>query len=66
MLLVGRRRLLSGVSSTIRFLFLDLTCLLLENVLSHTYALPNVECIFGAKFFSFGNPSLLNKFYSLV
>jgi len=46
MLAITSRRLLSGVSSAIRFLFLDLTCLLVENVLLHTYALPNAERIF--------------------
>jgi len=39
--------------STIVLLFLDLTCLLVENVLSHTYAFPNVERIFSAKPFSY-------------
>jgi len=32
----------------IRFLFLDLTCLIVKNVLSHPYVLQNTECILPA------------------
>jgi len=35
---------------------------LVENVLSHMYALPNVEHIFGAKSITLGNLSLLTNF----
>jgi len=46
MLVVGSRRLSSIVSSTIRLLFLDMTCFIIENALSHTNVLPHIECIF--------------------
>jgi len=62
MLVAASRRLWSGFSSAIRFLFLDLTCFMVENVLSRTYVLPNVERIFSAKSFSLGNLSLLANF----
>jgi len=62
MLVVSSRKLWSGVSSAIRFLFLDLICFMLENVLSHTYVLPNVDRIFSAKSFSLGNLSYLTNF----
>jgi len=38
-------------------LFLDLIWFIVENVLSCTYVLRNIECIFSAKFFSLGNLS---------
>jgi len=38
---------------------------MVENVLSHTYVLSNVECIFSAKFFSLENLSLLTNFQKL-
>jgi len=37
---------------------------MLENVLSHTYVLPNVDRIFSAKSFSLGNLSYLTNFWS--
>jgi len=51
----GSQRLSFIVSSAIRFLFLDLICFVVENVLLHTYVFPNIECIFRAKSFSLGN-----------
>jgi len=51
--------------SAIRFLFLNLTCFMAENVLSHTYVLPNIECIFSAKSFPLGNLSLLSNVQKL-
>jgi len=39
-LVVASRGLWYGVSSAIRFLFLDITCFMVENVLLHTYVLP--------------------------
>ena len=59
------RRLSSSVSSVIRFLFLDLTSFIVENVLSHTYVFPNIECIFSAKSLSLANLSLLTNFQKL-
>jgi len=41
------------VSSAIRFLFLDLTCFIVENVLSHTYVFPNIH-LCSQEFFSEG------------
>jgi len=52
MLVVESRSLWSSASSVIRFLFVDLTCFVAENVFSHTYVLPNAERIVSAKFFS--------------
>jgi len=43
MLVVESRRLSSRVLSAIRFLFSDVTNFMVENVLSHTYVLPNLE-----------------------
>jgi len=37
--------------------FFDLNCFIVENVLSHTYVFPNVQCIFSVKSFSLGNLS---------
>ena len=65
MLVVESRRQLFSVWFGIRFLFLDLTSFIVENVLSHTYVLPNIECIFSAKSFSMGNLSLLTNFQNL-
>jgi len=45
MLEVASRRLSSDFSSAIRFLFSDLTYFIVENVLSHTYVLPNIKRI---------------------
>jgi len=56
------RRLSSSVSPAIRFLFLDLTCFIADNVHSHTYVFSNIECIFSAKSFSLKNLSLLSNF----
>jgi len=56
------RKLSSSVLSAIRFLFLDLTCFIEENILEHKYVYPN---IFSAKFFSLGNTSLLTNFRKL-
>jgi len=64
-LTVAGRRLSPSVLCTIRFLFLDLVRFMVENVLSHTYVLSNVECIFSAKFFSLENLSLLTNFQKL-
>jgi len=64
----ARRRLSSSVSSAIRFLFLDLTCFIVENVLSHTsytFVFPNIECMFSAKSFSLRNLCLLTNFQKL-
>jgi len=44
---------------------LDLTGVMVVNVLSHTCVLPNVESIFSAKSFSLGNLSFLNNFLKL-
>jgi len=46
MLVAACQRLWSGVSSAIRFLFLALTCVMVENVLSHPYVLPDAERVF--------------------
>jgi len=46
-------------------LFSDLSCFIAENVLSHEYMFPNIECIFNAKSFSLGNLSLLTNFQKL-
>jgi len=62
MLVIVIRRLWSGVLSAIRFLFLDQTCFMVENVLSHKYVLPNVERIFSAKSCSLENLYLLTNF----
>jgi len=35
--------------------------IIVKDVLSHTYVFPNIECIFSAKSFSLGNPSLLSS-----
>jgi len=52
----------SFVSYSIYALKLNLSCfIVVENVLSHMYVLPNVERIFSAKSFSFGNLSLLTN-----
>jgi len=59
------RRLSFSVSSAIRFLFLDLTCFIVENMLSHTYVLRNIQCIFIAKSFSLRNPSSPTNFQKL-
>jgi len=40
-------------------------CFIVENVLSHTYVLPNVECIVNAKSFSLANLSQLTNFQKL-
>jgi len=53
-LVVASGKLSSSVLSAILFLFLDLTCFIIENVLSHTYVFLNIECIFSAKSFSLG------------
>jgi len=43
-------------------MFLDLTCFVVENALSHKYdVFPNIRCIFSAKSFCLGNPSLLSS-----
>ena len=65
MIVVASRRQLSSVWFAIRLLSLDLTSCIVENVLSHTYVLPNIECMFSAKSFSLGNLSLLNNFQNL-
>ena len=68
-LVVARRGLSSSVSSAIEFLFLNLTCFVVENVLSHTYVLymfPNVEGIVSGKSFSLRNLSLLTNFHKLT
>ena len=65
MLVVESRRQLSSVWFTIRFLFLDSTSFIVENVLSHTYVLSNIEFIFSAKSFSLGNLSLLTNLQNL-
>jgi len=43
-----------------------LTYFIVENVLSHTYVFPNIECIFRAKSFSLGNYLLLTNFPNLA
>jgi len=48
---VASSTLSSSVLSAIWFLFLDLTCLIIENVLSHRYVFPNIKCILSAKSF---------------
>jgi len=45
MLEAASRSLWSSFSSAIRFLFSDLTCFIVENVLSHKYVLPNINQI---------------------
>jgi len=65
LVIVTSRRISSGVLSAIRFLFSDLTCFVVENVLSHTYVLPNIECIFSKDCFSLENLSLLTNFWKL-
>jgi len=35
--------------SAIQFQFLDVTCFIEENVLSHMYVLPHIQCIYIAK-----------------
>jgi len=62
MLVVASRRIWSGVSLSIRFHFVYLTCFTAENVLSYMHELPNVERIFSAKSFGLGNLSLLTNF----
>jgi len=42
---VASQRLSSSVSSAIQILFLDVTCFIVENVLSHTYVLPKIELV---------------------
>jgi len=64
-LMVASRRLSSIVLSAIQFLFLDLTCFIVENVLSHTYVFPNIKCIFSAKSFTLENLTLLPNFQKL-
>jgi len=44
-LVVASRRLSSSVSTALPFMFLDMTCFIIENVLSCTHVLPNLECI---------------------
>jgi len=61
-LVVASQRLSFSVLPAIGFLFLDSTCFIVENVLSHTYVLPNIECIFSAKSFSLRNLSVLTNF----
>jgi len=58
-------RLLSSVSSAIRFLFLDLTCFIVENVLLDKYVFQNIQCNFSVKSFSVRNLSLLTNFQKL-
>jgi len=65
MLVVASRRLVSTVLCALRFLFLDLACFMVEKVLSHTYALPNMAYTFSAKSFSLGILSLLTNFQKL-
>ena len=65
MQVVASYRQLSSVWFAIRFLFIDLTSYIVENVLSHTYVLQNIEWIFSVKFFSLGNLSLLTNFHNL-
>jgi len=55
MLVVASWRLWSSVSDAITFLFLYLTCFVVENILSHTYVLTKSA-------FLLGNPSLLTNF----
>ena len=61
----ANRKLSSSILSAIRFLFLDLTCFIVEKVLSHKYVIPNIECIFSAKSFILGNLSWLTNFQKL-
>ena len=56
----------SGRRFAIRFLFLDLFCFMVENVLSHTYVLLNIKCICSVKSFNLGNLSLLTNFQNLT
>jgi len=49
MFVVVSQRLGSSVLPAIRFLFSDLICFMVENVLSHTHVLPNIKHIFSAK-----------------
>ena len=63
-LVVANQRQLSSWFA-IRFLFLDLISFIAENVLSHIYVFPNIECIFSAKSFSLGNLSLLTNFQNI-
>ena len=42
-LVAASRRLSSSVSSAIRFLFSNLTCFIVENILSHTYVFTHIE-----------------------
>ena len=43
MLVVASWRQLNGVLSAIRFLYLDWTCFISQNVLLHTHVLPNIK-----------------------
>jgi len=65
MVATGLRRS-SSVSSAIRFVFLDLTCFMVENVLSHTYVHPNIDFIFRAKSFCLRNLSLLTSVWEAL
>jgi len=49
---LASQRLSSSVSCAIRFLFLDLTCFILETVLLHT-CFPNIHCMYSAKSLKF-------------
>jgi len=55
-----------SVSSAIRFVFLDLTCFIVENVLSQTCVHPNIDCIFKAKSFWLRNLSLLTSVWEAL
>jgi len=63
-LVAASRRLSSSVSSAIRFLFSNLTCFIVENILSHTYVFTHIEWIFSVKSFSLENLSLLTYFWT--
>ena len=65
MLLAESRGQLSSVWFAIRFLFLDFTSFIVENITSHKYLVSNIECIFSAKSFNLGNLSLLTNFQNL-
>jgi len=64
-MVVTSLRLSSSVLSAIRFVFLDVTCFIAENVFSHTYLLPDIESIFRVKSFSLRNLSLLTSVWKL-
>jgi len=55
-LVVAGRSLSSIVSCALRFMLLNLACCMVENVLSHTHVLPNIEFMLSGKIFQFGKP----------